>query len=190
MKSLRTHSPAGFLVLTLLGACFGTLSASGQGSKGRSSSWDNLKTLTPGQEIRVVMNNFSSYQGEFQSLSDGGITLRRKATEQTLARKDVYRVSQKMGQDHSARNTLAGMAVGAGAGLGIGLIANHVIWSHVNCDEGPAFGCSGPPNPHWGIILTPVGGLAGAAIGAAIPTRAWRDLYRADLRPAEGPSTD
>ena len=177
MKSFRTLS--GFLLLALFAACFTTGMASAQDSKGRSGNWDNLKSLTPSQGIRVVTNDLKVYQGEFESLSEGGITLRQAAGEQTLARKDVFRVSQKLGQDHLTRNTLLGSVVGAGAGLGTGLIANHVIWSHVNCDEGPAFGCSYPPNPHWGIILTPVGGLAGAVIGAAVPTRAWRDLYRA-----------
>jgi hypothetical protein len=179
MKSLRTLSRGGFLVLALMGACFNTGTASGQDSNGRSGSWDNLKSLTPGQEIRVVMNNVKSFQGEFESLSDDGITLRQAAGEQTLARKDILRVSRKIGQDHGVRNTLVGMAVGAGTGLGIGLIANHVIWSHVNCTEGPAFHCGYPPNPHWGIILTPVGGLAGAIIGGVLPTGGWHDLYRA-----------
>jgi hypothetical protein len=179
MKSLRTLSPADFLVLALLGACFSTGTASGQDSKGRASSWDNLKSLRPGQEIRVVMNNVKSYQGAFESLSDGGITLRQATGEQTLARKDILRVSQKIGQDHRVQNVLTGAVVGAGAGLGIGLIANHVIWSHRNCTEGPLFGCGYPPNPHWGIILTPLGGLAGATIGSAVPTGGWNDVYRA-----------
>lgn len=179
MKSVRTLSPASSLVLALLAACFSTGVASGQDSMGQSSSWDNLKSLRAGQEIRVVMNNVKSYQGGFESLSDDKITLRQAAGEQTLARKDILRVSQKIGQDHGVRNALVGAVVGAGAGLGIGLTANHVIWSHVNCDEGPLFSCGYPPNPHWGIILTPVGFLAGAAIGAAVPTHAWRDLYRA-----------
>jgi hypothetical protein len=177
MKSFRTLSS--FLVLALLGGCFAAGTASAQDSKGRSSSWENLKSLTPGQEIRVIMNNFKSYQGEFESFSDDGITLRQAAGKQTLVRNDVFRVSQKLGQDHQTRNALTGMVVGAGSGLGIGLAANHVIWSQVNCDEGPAFNCGYPPNPHWGIILTPAGFLAGALIGAAIPTHAWRDIYRA-----------
>ncbi len=178
MKSVRTLSLASFLVLALLAACFSTGTASGHDSEGRSSSWDNLKSLTPGQEIRVVMNNAKSYQGEFESLTDGGITLRLAAGEQTLARNDILRVSSK-GQKHRARNALIGAAVGAGAGLVIGLAANHVIWSHTNCTEGPAFGCGYPPNPHWGIILTPVGGLAGAIIGGLVPTGGWHDVYRA-----------
>ena len=179
MKSLRTLSLAGFLVLALLAACFSTGVASGQDSKGRSSSWDNLRPLTPGQEIRVVMNNFKSYQGEFESLSDNGITLRQAAGERTLARKDIFRVSQKMGHDHRSRNALIGAVVGTWAGLGIGLAANQVIFSHVNCTLGPAFNCGNPPNPHWDIILSSLGVLAGTAIAAEVPTHGWRDLYRA-----------
>ncbi|MGH9449677.1 MAG: hypothetical protein ACRD11_03965 [Terriglobia bacterium] len=176
MKSLRTLSPIAFLILALLGACFGAATASGQGPKVRSSSWDNLKSLTPGQEIRVVMNNLESYQGKFESLSDGGITLRQAAGEQTLARKDILRVSGKVGQNHRVRNMLIGMAVGAGAGLVIGRIPYFVTR---NCTEGPAFNCGSPPNPHLEEALTPVGGLAGAALGAAIPTGGWHDVYRA-----------
>jgi hypothetical protein len=179
MKSLRTLSPAGLLALVPLAACFSTWAASGQDSKGRSSSWDNLKSLTPGQEIRVVMNNVKSYQGEFESLSEDGITLRQAAGEQTPARQDVLRVSWKKGQNHQSRNALIGAVVGAGAGLGIGLAANHVIWSHTNCTEGPLFNCGYPPNPHWGIVLTPVGVLAGAVIGSVVSTGRWHEVYRA-----------
>jgi len=179
MKSPRTLSLADFLLLTFLAVCCSAGTASGGDSKGRSSSWDNLQSLTPGQEIRVVMNDLKSYQGEFESMSDDGITLRQAAGEQTLARNHILRVSGKIGQDHSIRNVLIGTAVGAGAGLGIGLLANHVIWSHVNCDEGPRFSCGYPPNPHWGIILTPAGGLSGAVVGGVMPTGGWHDIYRA-----------
>jgi hypothetical protein len=176
MKSSRTHLPARYLVLALLAACFSTWAASGQDSKRRSSSWDNLKSLTPGQEIRVVMNNVKSYQGEFRSLSDDGITLRQAAGEQTLARKDVLRVSQKKGQNHRTRNAVIGAAVGAGVGLGIGV--SYYLRPR-NCTEGPLFNCAGPSNLDLAAILTPVGGLAGAAIGAAIPTGGWHEVYRA-----------
>jgi len=178
MKSVRTLSPASSLVLALLAACFSTGVASGQDSKGQSSSWDNLKSLRAGQEIRVVMNNVKSYQGGFESLSDDGITLRQAAGEQTLPRKDILRVSWK-DQYRTSRNALIGAAVGAGAGLGIGLVVNHVIWSHVNCTEGPLFSCGYPPNPHWEIILPSVGALGGAVIGAVGPTGRWHEVYRA-----------
>jgi hypothetical protein len=176
MKSLRTLSRVGFLVLALLGACFNTGTATGQDSNGRSSSWDNLKSLTPGREIRVVMNNVKSYQGEFESLSDDGITLREAAGELTLARKDILRVSQKIGQNHRGRNALIGVVLGAGGGLAIGLGPYYI---QRNCTEGPAFHCGYPPNPHLAEALTPVGGLAGAAIGAVVRTGGWHDVYRA-----------
>jgi len=69
------------------------------------------------------MTNFKRYQGEFESLNDGGIKVRQKARERTLAREDILRVSQEIGQDHSTRNTLIGIAVGGTAGLVTGLVA-------------------------------------------------------------------
>ncbi|MGA3324739.1 MAG: hypothetical protein ABSF45_09715 [Terriglobia bacterium] len=168
MKSLRTLSSAGFLVLALLAASFNTWTASGQDSKGRLSNWDNLKSLTPGQEIRVQMNSDKSYQGGFESLSNDGITLRQPAGEQTLARKDISRISQMNGQNHRARNVLIGTVIGAGLGLAAGLETDHVIWSHV----------APPTNPHWALIGTPVVAGTGALIGAVIPTGRSRDIYR------------
>ncbi len=178
MKFLRTLSPASFLLLALLGACFSACAATARDSKGQLSNWDNLKSLTPGQEVRVVMNNVKSYQGKFESLSDDGITLRQAAGEQMLPRKDVLRVSWK-GQSHRRRNVLIGTVVGAGLGLGAGLGADHVISSNANCTGGPAFGCGNPPNPHWALIGTPVVASVGAVVGAVMPTGGWHDVYRA-----------
>ena len=120
MKSISMLSSVGYVMLGLLAACLIPWAACGQDSKGRLRNWDNLKSLTPGQVIRVVTKDVNSYQGEFRSLNDDGITLRQKAGEQTLARKDILRVSQKNGHKPSVRNALIGAAIGAGAGLGIG----------------------------------------------------------------------
>jgi hypothetical protein len=141
-----------------------------------NASWGNLKTLRPGQEIRVVLNDVKSYQGEFQALSDDGITLRQAAGEQTLARQDILRVSSKA-QKHRWRNALIGTAVGAGAGLGIGAAADH---SSNNSKCGGTGFCFGGMFPNLGKeVLTPVGALAGAVVGAVMPTGGWHDVYRA-----------
>jgi len=172
MKSVRRLSPAGFLVLAPLAACFSAGVAAAQDVKGQSASWDNLRTLRPGQEIRVVLNDVKSYQGEFQALSEDGITLRPAAGEQTLARQDILRVSSK-GQKRRARNALIGAAVGAGAGLGIGAAADHNSCGNKPMSFGPCF-------PNLGKeVLTPVGALAGAVVGAVMPTGGWHDVYRA-----------
>ena len=121
-----------------------------------------------------MTKNFKRYQGEFRSLSDDGITLRQAAGEQTLKRTEVLRVFAK-GKSHRARNAVSGAFIGAGAGLMIGLGPYYV---HRNCTEGPAFACGYPPNPHLVEGLIPVGALAGAVIGAAMPTGRWHTVYR------------
>jgi hypothetical protein len=168
MKSLRMLSSSGFLVLALLAVCFSAGAASGEDSKGRLSSWDNLRSLTPGEEIRVVMSNVKSHEGKFEALGDDGITLRQKEGKQTLARKDILRVSRKTGESHRERNALIGAAIGAGLGLGGGLAADHAICTI----------CPATPR-YWALIGPPVVGLPGAAIGAVIPTGGWHDVYRA-----------
>jgi hypothetical protein len=178
MKSLQTHSPARLLVLAFLAACFSTGVASGQDSKGRLSNWENLKSLTRGQEIRVQMNNDQSYQGEFESLSDDGITLRQATGEQTLARKAILRVSKMKGQNHRARNVLYGAIIGAALGLAAGLVANQIINNADSCTNAVLCNGPGPPNPHWALIGTPVVAGAGALIGAVVPTGTSRDIYR------------
>jgi len=170
MKSLRRLSSLSFLVLTLLAACLSAGVASAQDLKGQFTSWDNLKTLRPGQEIRVVLNDAKSYQGGLQSLSDDGITFRQATGDQTLARQDILRVSSKA-QKHRGRNALLGAAVGAGAGLGIGAAADHR-----SCTGGSF----GPCFPNLGKeVLTPLGALAGAVVGAVMPAGGWHEVYRA-----------
>jgi hypothetical protein len=128
--------------------------------------WDNLKTLTQGQEIRVVLKDAKSYQGEFQSSSDDEITLRQPGGGQTLARQDILRVSSK-GQKHRGRNALIGAAIGAGAGLGIGAALDRQSQNTI------------VPLHRWGIAVgAPLGALLGAGGGALLPTGGWHDVYR------------
>jgi hypothetical protein len=129
--------------------------------------WDNLKTLTQGQEIRVVLKDAKSYQGEFQASSDDGITLRQSGGDQTVTRHDILRVSTK-GKKHRGRNALIGAAVGAGVGLGLGAAVDHSSQNTII------------PLHRWGIAVgTPLGGLLGAGGGALLPTGGWHEVYRA-----------
>lgn len=144
--------------------------ALGAAPQAANANWDSLKQLKPGAEIKVVLNGVKSYQGKFQSVSDGAIVVRLREGEQTFARQNVLRVSVK-GESHRRRNALIGAAVGAGAGLGVGAAA----------DAGNK--CSGFGLPCLSsagkVVFTPLGAIIGAVVGAALPPRGWRDLYRA-----------
>jgi hypothetical protein len=129
--------------------------------------WAHLKTLSTGQPIRVVLNGAKSYQGNFLSLSDDGITLRQAGGDQALPRRDIVRVSAR-GKKHRGRNALIGAAIGAGAGLGIGAALDGQSQNTI------------VPLHHWGIAVgAPLGALLGAGAGALLPTGGWQELYRA-----------
>jgi hypothetical protein len=126
-----------------------------------NSKWDNLRTLKPGLLIRVELNGDKSYEGAFQALNDAGITLRRAAGEQTLARKDVLRVYSRS-KNHRVRNIAIGAAIGVMLATPI-VLANDLRngWWHSTVWV-------------WPVFVGP-----GAGIGAAIPTGGWHEVYHA-----------
>jgi hypothetical protein len=131
------------------------------------NSWDNLKQLVPGDEIRIVLNDARSYQAKFESISDEAITVRLAAGEQSFARQDILRVSAK-GNSHRLRNALIGAGIGAGiAGVGAG----------VNYSHDPESGTIAA------VVGIPIGALVGAGVGAVMPTGGWHDVYRAASTP-------
>lgn len=68
---------------------------------------------------------------------------------------------------HRGRNTLIGLAIGAGAGPTLG--------AGVDSKAGP-----GNWFPDAGkAVLSPLGALVGTVIGVALPTGGWRDVYHA-----------
>ena len=125
------------------------------------NNWDNLRELTPGQQVRIVLNDAKSYEGKFQGLSDDAIVVRLKTEDQTFERQNVLRVSRKR-RPHRGRNAL----IGAGAG-----VVTLLTYDATGCQD-----C----NQATKIGDTAVGALLGAAVGALVPTGVgWHDLYRA-----------
>jgi hypothetical protein len=131
--------------------------------------WNNLKQLTPGQQVRVAVNNNKSFKGQFQSTTDDAIIIRSKGTDQTLSRSSVQLVSSHRA-GHRGRHALIGAAIGAGAGLGIGAAIDN------DCSSNSIV-CTGNKGK---AILTPVLGLLGAGIGALLPAGGWQEIYRSD----------
>ncbi len=135
----------------------------------QNPEWNNLTQLTPGPQVRVVVNNNKSFKGQFQSTTDDAIIIRSKGTDQTLSRSSVQLVSSRRA-GHRGRHAVIGAAIGAGAGLGIGAAIDN------DCSPNSIV-CTGNKGK---AILTPVFGLLGAGIGALLPAGGWQEVYRSN----------
>jgi small nuclear ribonucleoprotein (snRNP)-like protein len=128
------------------------------------SDWNNLSILIPGQQIRVVLKDAKSYQGEFKAVDEQGIILRLSKGEQMLARQDVRRVFVR-GKNHLARNMVIGGVIGA---VLFALPAELAIAHNSNMPATPS-------EVYPWVVFVPMGAL----VGAAMPTGQWREVYRA-----------
>ena len=155
----------------ILGLLFVLLASVGALAQGPANSWDNLKQLVPGEGIRIVLKDAKSYRVTFESFDGGGIVVRTATSQQTYARDTVLRVSSK-GQSHRLRNALIG------AGIGAGISGAGVAASDSSDPESGAIGA---------VVGIPIATIAGAGVGALIPTGGWRDVYRASSTPAAVP---
>jgi hypothetical protein len=135
------------------------------------TNWNSLQKLAPGDEVRIVLRNRKSYQGEFHGLSDEAIVVRLDKDNRTFARQDVSLVSTK-GKSHRLRNTLIGAAAGAGAGFGFGAAVDGAGNCSFICFAGRYQGRE---------IFTPSFAVIGAIVGGALPARKWRwlEVYHA-----------
>jgi len=134
-----------------------------QQGKSTQANWDNLKGLTPGDDIRIVLNDKKTYRAKFQSVSEEAIVVRLGTGDQTFTRESVLRVSTKV-KSHRLRNA------GLGTAVGVGLGAITAASTSRNDSEARAIG--------W-AVLPPAFGAVGAGVGTLLPTGGWHDVYRA-----------
>ena len=139
-------------------------------AKSRQANWDNLKGLATGDDIRLVLNDTKSYKAKFQSVSDETIAVRLVTGEETFPRESVLRVSTK-GKSHRGRNALIGLAVGAGAGVVVGVASPEL--GQGKCAQGSCV------NAESAALAGFVGAVVGTGLGAVLPTGGWHDVYRA-----------
>jgi hypothetical protein len=138
--------------------------------KSTQANWENLKQLASGQQIRVVLNDAKAYTGQLHSVSDQGLVIRTGGGDQTFERQNILRVSAQ-GKSHRGRNALIGLAVGAGAGVVVGVASPEL--GQGKCAQGSCI------NAESAALAGFVGAVAGTGLGAAMPTGGWHDVYRA-----------
>ncbi|MBY0504451.1 MAG: hypothetical protein K2X03_11105 [Bryobacteraceae bacterium] len=128
------------------------------------TAWSNLQRLHAGQRIEVVDTKLKTHRGEFASAGTDDLTIQTASGSLVMSRGSVFRVSLR---EHSKRlrNTLLGAAIGGGAALAIGAIADRRF-----SNEGREHIAK--------TILTPIGLGVGAGIGAA--SAGFETIYRAD----------
>jgi hypothetical protein len=101
-----------------------------------------------------------------QRVTPESLAINATTSQETLSRQDIRRVDLKR-PGHRRRNTLIGLAIGAGTGLAVGAVADSKAgpggWFPDVCKE----------------VFTPLGALVGKVVGAALPTGGWREVYRA-----------
>lgn len=160
---LRTQSPRIFSLALLISA-LGLASP----STPSAGDWSKLLILTPGDEIRIVVDSGELQYGNFGGATDAGITLHVATGVQTVSRESVRQVLMKR-EGHRGRNALIGTTVGAIVGLVIGVASDRSnSRSFIN------------PLPNGGKIAgTGAGALIGVGIGSLLPTGGWKTIYDA-----------
>jgi hypothetical protein len=114
----------------------------------------------PGQEVKVQSIDGKSFRGVVKSVNDDSIEVGKN---HLVPREDVHRVSLPK-PNHRTRNTLVGLAAGAGTGLVIGAVGDAQ-------DKSGWF-------PNIGKeVLPPFFGVIGMGVGVLLPTGGWRVVY-------------
>ena len=148
----------------LLGAILAASAAAQQAKP--IANWANLNQLVTGAEIRVTLANGNTLRGFMQRVTAESLAINATTSQETLSRQEIRRVDLKR-PGHRLRNTLIGFAVGTGAGLAAGAVAD--------AKAGPGLWL-----PNSGKeVFSPIGAVIGTVVGVALPTGGWREVYRA-----------
>ena len=132
-------------------------------------SWRNLSALRAGEKIEVVEASLKKHKGILVTVSEESIRLREDATDQTINKENVMRVT-RLEKSHRLRNALIFGAVGAGTGAIIGVAAG----AGGSCKGSYFVNCSAAKRAAFGGVS---GLVVGFPVGAAVPSH--DTVYRA-----------
>ena len=128
-----------------------------------TSSWDVLKTMAPGTEVRVAAGSAKSVRGKLESVTDNSFVMKQDTGTQSFPRPEIHSVAIRKNR-HRWRKVLIGMGAGMAAGLALGGAAAN------NCS---GIACGGARVAAGGII----GLIGGAVAGLAWSGGEWRQVY-------------
>ena len=123
-------------------------------------NWTSLNALAPGAGVRVTTTSGKTIRGSFEKVTADAVIVEGAA----LARGEVRRV--ELERRRRGRNTLTGLAVGAGIGLAAGAVLDAKAG-----DDGFAVSAK--------AVLACAGATVGAIIGIVRPATARQEIYRA-----------
>src|SRR5499426_1934876 len=120
-------------------------------------SWEALKSIPPGDEVRVGLRNGQKLKGRLISVSDTALTLARGDITTDVTRGDALRVHRVISKS-AKRAALIGLGIGAGSGLaGTAVYANS--------------GGRGGEADLWALVAVVAGAGGGALIGYIMGSR-------------------
>ena len=98
-----------------------SLTLSAQGLKPANvNDWSQLSTVVSGTRLSVKTKDGKTVEGKLNKISDTALSLTVKNKPVDLKREDVQSIYQ-LTKKSATKSTLIGLAVGGGAGLGVGL---------------------------------------------------------------------
>ena len=133
-----------------------------------AGDWSSVSGLAPGSEMRIFLSDGRTLRGSLEAATSDSLTINVSKGQEVHQRQDIRRVQLKR-QGRRGRNTLVGLAIGAGAGAAVGAVED----------------ATSPNNafvlvPHSGVMLfASAGAIIGTVVGLVFPTSAWPDVYRA-----------
>ncbi|MFB3829924.1 MAG: hypothetical protein ACE15B_24355 [Bryobacteraceae bacterium] len=134
-----------------------------------AAGWEDVKALRAGENIQVVASDLKSWEGGLVQVNDESITLHVdkgffRRQEKVFPRASVFRVSRVS----RGRNTLIGLAIGAGAG---GAVAA-ALAPRIDKGYGGALTKEGLAG-----LMIGIGAGVGTGIGYGVPH--YQTVYRA-----------
>ena len=136
------------------------------------SSWETVKMLPPGTQIRITSGKSLPILGTLASVSDSDLVFTQGAGPQSFPRAEISSISVKR-KGHRLRNALIGFGVGTVSGAAIGFAIGEAQESGCKVSNG-CFGLEAVGATGAGGI---VGLVSGTLTGLFWPTGGWQKIY-------------